>query len=257
MADPLSLALMALALAFLNDAMGGGYGTLSSPLLLVLGYPAKVVVPAILFSEVVSEYWSGFWHMRFKNVNYRTFGLTTAGGAVGICFAVLVIGVFLTATAAKVYISSIAVVMGAVAVVTASGVLASRFRVRDKTNAPLTGLLGAVCGFNKSSTGGGYGPLSTPGFMLLGLQPAKAVGTTIVTKATACLISIALWAGIVGIDWSVAAPMAVGAFIGAPFASLVNDRLRRVLSRRAHGVVVGCIMSALGTYALVHSLGLG
>jgi uncharacterized membrane protein YfcA len=256
MLDALSLGLLALFLAFLNDAMGGGYGTLSSPLLLVLGYAPKVVVPAILFSEVISEYWSGLWHMRFRNVNYRTFGITTIGGVIGIGVAVFAIGMFLTATAAKEYISGVAIVMGLVAIVTSSGILRWQAKIREKTNAPLTGALGVICGFNKSSTGGGYGPLSTPGFMLLGLEPARAVGTTIVTKATACLISILLWAAMVGVDWSVAVPMAVGAFVGAPFASWLNNALRRRIPRRTHGVLVGALMTALGTYALLKTIGL-
>jgi len=80
MFDAISLAIFAFTMALVNNSLGGGYGTLSSPLLIVFGYPAKVTVPAILTSEASSEFFSSLWHAKFKNVNYRVFALTTLGG---------------------------------------------------------------------------------------------------------------------------------------------------------------------------------
>lgn len=41
-----------------------------------------------------------------------------------------------------------------------------------------------------------------------------------------------------------------------PFASLMDKKLRERLSRRLHGVIVGSLMCALGSYALLRTLGL-
>lgn len=180
--DSLALAIFAFVMAIINDSLGGGYGTLSAPLLLIFGYSAKVTVPAILVSEGISEFFSSAWNVKFENVNYRTFGLTTLGGILGIVVAVFAIGVFLTSTAAKLYISAIAIVMGIFVIVRSHSFFTRYSYEKTKTNTPLSIILGAVCGFNKSSTGGGYGPLSTSGFLLLGLTPSKAVGTTILTQ---------------------------------------------------------------------------
>jgi uncharacterized protein len=249
------LAALAFVIAFLNDGLGGGYGTLSTPILLIFGYPANIAVPSVLTSEAFSETFSSIWHGRFRNINYRTFGYTTVGGIVGIVIAVLVVGVFLASTAAKLYIGGIAVVMGLFVIARSHPWLMRHFRAKENTNRPLSVGLGAICGFNKSSTGGGYGPLSTSGFQILGLSPPKAVGTTILTKGVACIISIVLWSGLVGIDWGMAAPMAVGAFIGAPIAAWLNNYLKLRFSPTSHGQLLGVIMSALGAYTVLHVLG--
>jgi uncharacterized protein len=245
----------AFLLAFINDGLGGGYGTLGTPALLIFGYPANVAIPSVLVSEAFSETFSSVWHGRFKNINYRTFGFATVGGIFGIVLAVIVIGVFLASNAAKVYIGSIAIVMGFFVILRSYPWLTSHSRIKDNTNPPITAGLGALCGFNKSSTGGGYGPLSTSGFQVLGLAPAKAVGTTILTKGTACIISIILWSGLVGINWEMAFPMTIGAFIGAPIAAWLNNYLRLKLDPPIHSRLLGTIMSALGVYTVLHVLG--
>jgi uncharacterized membrane protein YfcA len=123
------------------------------------------------------------------------------------------------------------------------------------TNRPLTTGLGVICGFNKSSTGGGYGPLSTSGFQLLGLAPPMAVGTTILAKGIACIISIVLWSGIVGINLAMAVPMTIGAFVGAPIAAWLNNYLKLKVDPPFHGRFLGLIMTALGVYTVLHVLG--
>jgi uncharacterized protein len=214
-----------------------------------------VAVPSILTSEAISETFSAIWHGRFGNINYRSFAFATLGGVLGIAFAVLVIGVFLTAVDAKLYIGGIAVVMGGFVVLRSHPWLTKHSRHGDNTSRPLTAALGLVCGFNKSSTGGGYGPLSTSGFQLLGLAPSKAVGTTILTKGVACILSILLWAGLVGIEWTMALLMTAGAFVGAPVASWTNNYLKLRFSPRYHGGLLGMIMAALGVYTVLHVLG--
>lgn len=248
------LGVFAFFMALINDSLGGGYGTLSSPLLLVFGYPAKVVVPSILVSESISELFSSTWHAKFKNVNYRTFGLTTLGGIAGIAVAVYMIEVFLSSDDAKLYIGNVAVVMGILVVVRSYSWFTKHSHEKPKTNTLLSILLGVICGFNKSSTGGGYGPISTSGFQLLGLQPAKAVGTTILTKGTACLISMILWSGIVGINWTVTTPMVIGAFTGAPVAAWLNNFLKLRLTAPLHSRLVGVVMALLGIYTVLKVL---
>jgi len=261
MLTPILLGLFAFLLAFINDGLGGGYGTLGSPSLLLFGYAPTVAVPSILTSEAFSESFSSVWHGKFKNINYRTFAFTTIGGVIGILVAVYAIGVFLTATSAKLYIGGIATVMGLFVIVRSFYTVSkaapapSTPPTPKNTNRPLTFLLGIICGFNKSSTGGGYGPLSTSSYQALGLEPPKAVGTTILSKGVACIISVILWAGLVGIDWSMAAPMTIGAFIGAPIASWVNNYFKLKITPPFHGLLLGFVMSGLGVYTVIHILG--
>jgi len=256
MLEPIALALVAFVTAFINDALGGGYGTITGPVLLLLGYPPHVVIPAILFSEAVSEYWSGAWHLKFHNVNIRVFLLTTLGGAIGIPTAVLLIGVYLSATLTKLYIGVIAVLMGVFVILKSIRQKASPPMERQKIHTWKTIALGFICGFNKSSSGGGYGPISTTGYMLLGLPAALAVGTTILAKATGCLLSILLWAALRGIDWKLTLPMSAGAFVGAPIAAWLNNYFKVNIRPLYHERLVGLIMALLGAYSLLRQFGL-
>ena len=255
MLDVYFLAAFAFLIAFINDGLGGGYGTLSTPILLIFGYPANVAVPSVLTSEAVSETFSSIWHGRCRNINYRAFAFTTIGGTLGIVLAVVLVGVFLTGTTAKLYVGAIAVAMGIFVIARSYPWLATRSRVNENVSGPLCVGLGTICGFNKSSTGGGYGPLSTSGFQILGLAPPKAVGTTILTKGVACIIAIVLWSGLVGIDWNMALPMTAGAFIGAPVAAWLNNYLKLKIDPLFHGRFLGVIMSALGTFTVLRVLG--
>jgi uncharacterized membrane protein YfcA len=256
MLESIALALIAAVTAFINGALGGGYGTISGPVLLLLGYPPHVAIPAILFSEAVGEYWSGAWHMKFHNVNIRVFLLTTLGGALGILAAVLVIGVFLSATLTRFYIGVMAVFMGVFVILKSIRKKASPRPEKQKIHKWKIIALGFVCGFNKSSTGGGYGPISTTGYMLLGMPAALAVGTTILAKATGCVLSILSWAALRGMDWTLTLPMSAGAFVGAPIAALLNNYFKANISPLYHERLVGLIMTLLGAYSLVKQFGL-
>ncbi len=255
MLEATAVGVFAFVTAFLNGALGGGYGTISGPVLLLAGYSPQSFIPAILFSEVVSEYWSGTWHVKFHNVNARAFLLTTAGSAFGIVSAIVLIGTIFSATATKIYIGVIAVLMGTLVVLKSFGRYVKSSA--EKKNSPLKIiLLGFICGFNKSGSGGGYGPISTSGYMLLGFPAATAVGTTILSKATGCLLSIILWAALRGVDWSLALPMSVGAFLGAPIAAWLNNYFKLNVKPLHHERLIGVIMLCLGAFSVLKQTGL-
>jgi uncharacterized membrane protein YfcA len=60
----------------------------------------------------------------------------------------------------------------------------------------------------------------------------------------------------VGIDWAMALPMTLGAFVGAPVAAWLNNYLKRTVAPASHSRLLGAMMSALGVYTVVHVLGL-
>lgn len=255
MLEAIALGSFAFLMAFVNGALGGGYGTITGPVLLLWGYSPQSFIPAILFSEVVSEYWSGTWHVKFHNVNARAFLLTTAGSAIGIITAILLIGTIFSPIVTKIYIGVIAVLMGALVVLKSFGRY-PRSSTGKKDRPLMIVLLGIVCGFNKSGSGGGYGPISTSGYMLLGFPTAVAVGTTIMSKATGCLLSVVFWAALRGIDWNLALPMSVGAFLGAPIAAWLNNYFKLNIKPLHHERLIGLIMLVLGVFSVLKQTGL-
>ena len=64
----LVIAVLGLALAFVDTAFGMGFGTLGTPILLIVGLSSKLAVPSILIAQAVSALAGFLLHHRYKNV---------------------------------------------------------------------------------------------------------------------------------------------------------------------------------------------
>lgn len=243
--------LLAFSLEMVDSGLGGGYGTIMSPLLLLLGYDPRVIVPAVLFSEMCSGLIGGASHAYFKNVNWRSVGITLIGSVIAMTVATLSMGIFLPKKVVKTYISLIAVLMGIFVVIRSFG----KIQFKSRPSALGTGILGFLCGFNKGMTGGGYGPLSVSGYITLGLLPAVAVGTTTIAEGVVCTIGFASYQAFIGITWSMALAMAVGAIIADPIAAWANNGAKKRLKPPFHGRIIGVTMFTLGLITLLKTLG--
>jgi len=248
---------MLMAIAFIlecvDNALGGGFGTILSPFLILFGYDPKAVVPAILFSELVSGFWGGMWHTKYNNVNYRAVGATLVGSLTGTAAATIMIGRVLPDAMIKQLIALITVITGIVVIIRSYSLIA-RTKTKKEISASKTILLGLVVGFNKAGSGGGYGPLSVSGYILLGLAPAVAVGTTTVAEGVACAFGLALYSQMIGITLPLAAPIAIGAFIADPISAWANNKLKEKLKPPFHGRYIGMGMTALGLLTLLKTL---
>jgi hypothetical protein len=237
-----------------DNGLGGGFGTILSPLLILFGYDPKVVVPAILVSEMVSGVWGGAWHFRFGNVNFRAVGATLIGSLAGMSAASLVIGELLPASAVKQFIAILTCGMGTFVVVRSFSVFNKYAKPKEKVSIWKTALMGLAIGFNKGGSGGNYGPLSVTGYMVLGLSAAVAIGTTTVAEGIACAVGVALYSQITGIVLSVAVPLTVGSFIADPISAWANNKLKLKLKPPFHGRFIGLCMTALGVLTLLRAL---
>jgi uncharacterized membrane protein YfcA len=252
-AELLALAALAFVMEGVDNCMGGGFGTIMSPLLILLGYDPKVVVPAILFSEAVSGLWGGAWHARFGNVDPRAAGATLLGSLAGMAAAALLMGEVLPAPAVRTFIAGLAVAMGAFAVMRSFGLVDGRARSSRRIGAARAALLGLVVGFNKGGSGGGYGPLSVSGYMLLGMPAAVAIGTTTVAEGISCALGVALYSRTAGISLPVAVPLAVGSLLADPVSAWANNELGLRLRPPFHGRLIGLGMVALGVLTLLRA----
>ncbi|HEC72646.1 MAG TPA: sulfite exporter TauE/SafE family protein, partial [Thermoplasmatales archaeon] len=59
--------LVAFMAALIDTSLGMCYGTILSPILLIAGYSPEVVVPTILFSQLVVDIGGGLTHTKVKN----------------------------------------------------------------------------------------------------------------------------------------------------------------------------------------------
>jgi uncharacterized membrane protein YfcA len=245
----LSVFIFALGCEYMDSSLGMGYGTTLTPLLLLAGFEPLQIVPAILLSELITGLAAGALHQRDGNVDFlrdararRTALLLTAlsivGTLVAVGFALSISKFWLT-----VFIS---------AIILAMGVLILATRKRQVTYRPASIVaVGAVAAFNKGLSGGGYGPLVTAGQMVSGLPAKHAVAIASVTESFTCAIGLAAYlAAGQPIHWGLAVPLALGAMLSVPMATVTVRRMKESALR----TLVGLATIALGLVALAKVL---
>jgi uncharacterized membrane protein YfcA len=100
--------------------------------------------------------------------------------------------------------------------------------------------------------GGGYGPLVTAGQVVSRLPAKQAVAVTSVAESLTCLIGVLAYLALGrSIAWELALPLALGALLSVPMATLT---VSRVCERTLRGLV-GAATVLLGAVALVKLLG--
>jgi hypothetical protein len=254
MLDFLALLVLAFFMEMIDNGFGGGYGTILSPLLVILGYDAKIVVPAILVSEMISGLWGGGWHAWYKNVNWKAVGLTLMGSLLAMGLATYVMGEYLSPAMLKYVISAFAVIMGGFVFV--RSYMTKRIeQMNFSKHQRLIPIMGFLIGYQKGTSGGNYGPFSVTGYMVMGMSAAVAIGTTTVAEGIACSLGVVMYSQMTGIVLAIAAPLAIGAFIADPISAWANNHLKTKLSPPFHGRIIGLSMLAVGIIGLFKTLG--
>lgn len=238
--------LAALACEYIDSALGMGFGTTLTPLLLLAGFEPLVIVPAILVSECVSGAWAATLHHRDHNVDFvgdararRTaivLAMLSGVGTVAAVFAAVSIPKEVLRGAIGVIIVTVGVVI----------LIAARRTFTYRMRHIMT--LGTVAAFNKGLSGGGYGPLVTGGQVLAGLSARQAVAITSLAESVTCLVGLVAYALLRGAPaWSMVVPLVAGSFLAVPMATLTVHHL----SERVLRTGVGVVTCALGTLTLI------
>jgi uncharacterized membrane protein YfcA len=63
------LVIAGLVMEFIDSALGMMYGTVLSPLLVIMNYSVKIVVPSLLISQAVGGFVASWRHHRLSRVN--------------------------------------------------------------------------------------------------------------------------------------------------------------------------------------------
>jgi uncharacterized membrane protein YfcA len=236
----------ALLCEYMDSSLGMGYGTTLTPLLLLMGFDPLQVVPAILISELFTGVAAGLMHQRDGNVDFlrdararstalQLSALSTLGAVVAVWVAVSISKFLL-----GIFITTIVLAMGVVILLT------RKRQIRYHGGGIVT--VGAVAAFNKGLSGGGYGPLVTAGQVVSGLPAKHAVAITSVAESLVCAVGLAAYLFLgKTIDWTLAIPLATGALLSVPLATLT---VRRV-SEGAMRATVGIATIMLGLVALL------
>ncbi|MFW6105250.1 MAG: sulfite exporter TauE/SafE family protein [Chloroflexota bacterium] len=258
------VALIAALFQYMSVSMGLGYGTVLTPVLLIIGFAPLQVVPAVLLSQFAGGVIGGVAHHRVRNINLdfrrddklikerlrglgylpkspdaKVIFILTVFGAIG-----ALVGVFsainIPKLALETYIGIMVLVIGIL--------ILMRRRKEGKLSWKMLIGIGLVGSFNKGISGGGYIPLVTGGQLISGRAVKSSVGSTTVAVTFTCAVSFLGYVLIKGdIYWTLVAAASIGSVIAAPFAAMMVKRLDAKRLKFAIGIAT----SLLGALTLV------
>ncbi len=242
---PFLLFVVALVMEFIDSFLGMMYGTVLSPLLILAGYNAKTVIPAILISQAVGGFVASWRHHKLGNANFSrgTVDRKISLKVIWLGALASVIGVFLSVSIpVKALNTYIALLVIAIAMMIF-------FRKTFIMTSAKMFILGFISAFNKALSGGGFGPLVAGGQLVFKDRQEKgAIGSTDFAEAPICLISFILWFFLKGLpDLELAIPLCIGAGLGGLFGP---EALSRVASKSKLKFTLGGLVFMEGVWIL-------
>lgn len=247
--DYVFISTLGFVLELVDAAFGMGYGTILTPALLVLGFDALQVVPAVIASQLVGDFLAVFFHHQFKNVNMsvgsKDFKVGSAlavfsllGSVVAVLFALKI-----SKFALNLYIGTLVAVVGIV-------VLVTHEKDRDFSWLRLL-FLGSIASFNKGLSGGGYGPIVTGGQILTGVDARAAIGITSLAEGVTCIAALLTYL-LYGkpIDWLLGIALAIGVAFSTPLAALIVRKLESKYLK----LIIGGMTIVLGTLTVFKTI---
>ncbi|MHC1568872.1 MAG: sulfite exporter TauE/SafE family protein [Candidatus Syntropharchaeia archaeon] len=243
--DPLNLLVAVVILAFLAEyidvSVGIGYGTLLSPLLLIIGFLPLQVIPSVLLSQILGSILGGFLHHRMGNITLdfrrddnlikerlRGLGYIPKSRDAKIVFILIICGIVgsLIGVFSAVSISELLLegYIGIMVLVIGLGVLMGRGE--RKLSWKSLAIIALIGSFNKGMSGGGYSPVVTGGQILSGEGVKSSVGNTTIAKGVVCVAAFLAYLSIVNIEWVLAGAMIMGVIVAAPFAAFTVKKVR-------------------------------
>ncbi|HUT81404.1 MAG TPA: sulfite exporter TauE/SafE family protein [Candidatus Bathyarchaeia archaeon] len=340
------ISVVALIFEFMDASLGMGFGTTLTPVLLIIGFPSNIIVPAVLLSELCAGIVAAISHSLLKNIKFgqkkifkkrrrirrkshpytlpgtvkatpigvskikersisefseenfdygeeeiviedenemalheddevieikaengsfrdKIRNLTTDTkvvfilGSFGIIGSIIaaVISVLLQPIAGfvlgvKIYIGVMVFFMGVI-------ILSLRNK-KIKLSMKRIVALGAVAGFNKGLSGGGYGPITVSGQLLAGREGRNAIASTTFSETATCFVGASayiitnvvnsyLGGGPISVgDLSLAPYLIFGAILAAPCAALVTKKVEAKWLK----IAVGWATIFLGLFSL-------
>lgn len=297
---------------FTDSSIGMGYGTTLTPILLLLGFEAIQIVPAILISECITGIVSAIFHALFKNmtlgynkkplnekinVSQKTLkpkpssdmqfsggGSTTINvekttlkekikeltldtkvvliltlfGIIGTLLASIITSIYsynvLFKFIVKIYIGIMVLAMGII--------ILALHKKQIKFSFKRIISIGAIAGFNKGISGGGYGPLTVSGQILSGREGKNAIASTSLSEGIICfvgasafiitsVIKSSLGDGPITVGELGLAPFLIlGAVVSAPLAAFTT----KAVDNKWLKLIVGIATIILGTFTLIRTI---
>jgi len=263
----LSIIVLAFISEYIDAAMGMGYGTILSPILIIMGFNPLVSVPAILLSQALGGFSASVFHHKFKNASFKTnskdmkIALVIIFSGISATILATCIAISIPSIVVKTYIGSLVVLVGCVLI----------FNITSMFSWKKIVALSILSAFNKGISGGGFGPILTGGQIIAGQDHKNAVAVTTLAEAPICIISFLTYL-IANANASLSTSifkssfnellaklfspqvfhleltlaLIIGAILGAPLGALLTKKLKKHLMKR----ILGFLILLLGIWSL-------
>ena len=179
---------MILILAFgcelIDSSQGMGYGTLMGPVLFLLGFDIFIIIPSILFAEMLTGFSSALFHHEMDNckLGIKERNLRIVLFVSVLCIIAMIISIIIVLQIPQIFIE---IYTGIMVMILGLVLLFRKKAIFSWKKLEIISVIGA---FNKAISGGGFGPIITAGQMLSGRNYKESIGTT---KAAEFFVSLA------------------------------------------------------------------
>ena len=234
------LILASLIMEVVDSSLGMMYGTLLVPVLINLGLDPIYVVPAILISQALGGITGTVSHHKFKNADFKGLTRDTKIGLAMVIpgLLVIILGVFLAVNIpkfwVKFYIADLVIIMSVLTL------LPIRYNFAWWKHY----IIGMLAAFNKSISGGGFGPVTSTGGILGGLEAKVSIATTTFAEIWICLGAFILYMFLSGVyDLNLIIALSIGATIGGVIGPYISKILNHNILRKFVGwlgIISGC-----------------
>ncbi|MBD3341561.1 MAG: TSUP family transporter [Candidatus Lokiarchaeota archaeon] len=231
--------------AFSDTSLGMGYSLLT-PILMLIGYQAIVVVPILLLAQMCIGFTGTIFHHLYGNIDLSSkekdvkitilFSLT---GMTGMLIAVIV-AINVPAIVLSIYIG---------AILFAAGILMMVKLKFEFTWAKLY-VLSALGAFNKAMSGGGYGPITTSGQIMSDRKVKKSIAVTSFSEAFLSGFGFLLYFifnNFQLVEVQLMIIMVISGVIATPLGALLAKKLNKKRAR----IVIGFASISLGIITVI------
>jgi len=248
--QPLTLGIAAIAvlgflLAYMDTAIGMGFGTIGTPILLIIGYTSKMAVPSILVSQGIAAALGFLMHRKYKNVDVEKVTGTDAQIALRlIAFGVLgtILATLLALHIPKLYVNTyigiLVVAMGAILLL----------KLNMKFSWMKINAISFVSGFNKAISGGGYGPVATTGLVVSGHPLKNAIGVALLSV---CVINFTAFGLYLLSNTITNYTLPIFLCVGSVLGSQIGPRMTKGMNRERSVQIVACLAIILGILTIL------
>jgi uncharacterized membrane protein YfcA len=240
MSDVLLVALAGFAAAFVDGALGMGFGPTSSSILLSAGLSPASVSATVNIAKVATGAVSGVSHWRFGNVNRGMVARLAIPGAVGALIGVTIL-TNVDGDKLRPILAALLFVIGARILIRFRKPLVPRPDQDGTNDAHVKGITAAgAAGGVTNGLIGAWGPVVTPFLLHRGILPRIVVGSVNTAEVAVAMVAAGtlLTSTPQGLEPAMVAAMLIGGMIAAPFAAFTI----RFVPARLLGVLVAGLL---------------